>query len=88
MDSSNNVLILAGGALAVVLNWLFTDIHWVLGGFWKGIMSLLYGGVGAWGAWLTKKYIISHVEKHGGVKGWFNAIVKRKNRDDEESPKL
>lgn len=88
MESSNGYLLTIGGALAVFLNWMFTDMHWALGGVWKTLMSLFYGGVGAYGAYFTRKYIIVHVEKHGGFWKWMKSIVKKRRHDDEELPKL
>lgn len=87
MESNNGFLLTIGGVLAVFLNWVFTDVHWVLGGVWKGVMSLIYGGVGAYGAHFTRKYIIARVEKHGGFWKWMKSIVTKPHRDDEEPPK-
>lgn len=87
MESNNGFLMVIGGAMAVFLNWMFMDVHWAIGGIWKTVMSLFYGGVGACGAYFTRKYIIVHVEKHNGFWRWMKAIVKKRRRDDGGTPK-
>ncbi len=78
MESNNGFLLVFGGSLAVFLHWIFADVHWALDGVWKAVMSLIYGGVGAYGAYFTRKYIISHVESHGGFGKWMKAIWQKR----------
>jgi hypothetical protein len=88
MEGNNGFLMMIGGGFAVFMQWVFMDVHWAMDGVFKTIMSLFYGGVGACGAYFTRKYIIVHVEKHEGFMKWMKAIwKKRKGSDDAEPPK-
>lgn len=92
MDNSFGYLLI-GGFFAVFMNWIRGDYTWVLSGVWKGLMSLFYGGVGAMGAYFTRKYIITHIEKHKGFDKWMKYSWRRfivrmkRGRGDGDTPK-
>lgn len=92
---NNGYLLMIGGLFAAFMQWMFLDVHWAIGGVWKTMMSLFYGGVGACGAYFTRKYIIVHVEKHGSFWKWMKVLFrlakvtwkKRKGSDGAKPPK-
>jgi uncharacterized membrane protein len=86
MDSSNSFIMVTAGFVTVFLQWLLADIPWYLDSFWKMVMSALYGGIGAVSGYYTRKYIITHMEKHGGFWAWMKVIWKRRRDPDNGEP--
>lgn len=67
------------GAGIGVINWFLNlNQKWVLGEFWKFAEAIILGGFGALGAWIIRRYVIVHVEKHGTFMAWIKTFFKRK----------
>jgi hypothetical protein len=67
------------GAGIGIMHW-FLNLNqtWVLGEVWKLIEAVILGGLGAFGAWLIRRFVIANIEKHGTFSAWIKLLFKRK----------